>query len=132
MVLGDDKILTLDERGTLHLIRANPNKFELLDSVEHTRSPAWGNLAVAGDEVFVRELNAMTAYRVERSDSKIGRRSSPAPMQNQWATHSFHRARRHEFLRRVRRGTPLQHRRNNTWFFSKSSCHAAVGLSRAG
>jgi outer membrane protein assembly factor BamB len=66
MVLRDDKILALDERGTLHLMRANPEKFELLDSKELTKSPAWGHLAVAGDEVFVRELNEITAYRIER------------------------------------------------------------------
>jgi outer membrane protein assembly factor BamB len=66
MVLRGDKILALDERGTLHLVRANPEKFELLDSKELTKSPAWGHLAVAGDEVFVRELNAITAYRIER------------------------------------------------------------------
>ncbi len=66
MVLRDDKILALDERGTLHLLRANPEQFELLDSKELTKSPAWGHLAVAGDELFVRELNAITAYRIVR------------------------------------------------------------------
>jgi outer membrane protein assembly factor BamB len=66
MVLRGDKILALDERGTLHLMRANPEKFELLDSKELTKSPAWAHLAVAGDELFVRELNAITAYRIVR------------------------------------------------------------------
>ncbi len=65
MVLRGDKILALDERGALHLIRANPEKFELLDSKELTKSPAWAHLAVAGDELFIRELTAITAYRLE-------------------------------------------------------------------
>ena len=64
MVLRGDKILALDERETLHLMRANPDRFELLDSKDLTKSPSWGHLAVAGDEVFVRELSAITAYRI--------------------------------------------------------------------
>ncbi len=63
MAVRGDKILALDERGQLLLLRANPEKFELLDTREITSSPAWGHIAVAGNEVFVRELNAITAYR---------------------------------------------------------------------
>ena len=62
MATRGDKILALDERGNLHLLRANPDKFELLDSKEVTKSPAWAHVAVAGDQVFVRELKAITAY----------------------------------------------------------------------
>lgn len=58
-----DKILALDERGQLHLVRANPEKFELLDSREVSDSPAWAHVAVAGGEVFVRDLKGITAYR---------------------------------------------------------------------
>jgi outer membrane protein assembly factor BamB len=63
MALRGDKILALDERGQLLLIRPNPEQFELLDSRELTKSPAWAHLAVVGNEVFVRELTAITAYR---------------------------------------------------------------------
>jgi outer membrane protein assembly factor BamB len=62
MATRGDKILALDERGNLLLLRANPDKFELLDSKEVTKSPAWAHVAVAGDEIFVRELKAITAY----------------------------------------------------------------------
>lgn len=61
-----DKILALDERGQLHLVRANPEKFELLDSREVSDTPAWAHVAVAGGEVFVRDLAGITAYRWER------------------------------------------------------------------
>ena len=64
MALRGDRILALDERGQLLLIRATPEKFELLDSREITNSPAWAHIAVAGDEVFVRELTGVTAYRL--------------------------------------------------------------------
>jgi outer membrane protein assembly factor BamB len=63
MAVREGKILALDERGQLLLIRANPKKFELLDTREVSNSPTWAHIAVAGNELFVRELNAVTAYR---------------------------------------------------------------------
>ena len=63
MALRGDKILALDERGELLLIRPNPDKFELLDRKEITASPAWSHIAAAGDEIFVRALKGVTAYR---------------------------------------------------------------------
>lgn len=63
MAVRDGKILALDERGQLLLIKANPEKFELLATREISNSPTWAHIAVAGNEIFVRELNAITAYR---------------------------------------------------------------------
>lgn len=63
MVVRGDRILALDEGGKLLLIHANPARFELLDSREVSQSPSWAHLAVAGDEVFVRDLTGITAYR---------------------------------------------------------------------
>jgi len=63
MAVRDGRILALDEAGKLLLIRANPEKFELLDSKEIANTTTWGHIAVAGDEIFVRELNGVAAYR---------------------------------------------------------------------
>jgi outer membrane protein assembly factor BamB len=63
LVANGDRILALDERGELLLIRATPEKFDLLDAREISADSTWAHLAVCGREVFVRELNAMTAYR---------------------------------------------------------------------
>jgi outer membrane protein assembly factor BamB len=63
LVANGDRLLALDERGDLLLIRANSEKFELLDSRKISESPTWAHLAICGDELFIRELNAMTAYR---------------------------------------------------------------------
>lgn len=68
LTVRGDRILALDERGQLLLIRANPEKFELLDSREVTASSSWAHLAVAGDEVFVRDLTGITAYRWKHTD----------------------------------------------------------------
>lgn len=58
-----DKIVALDENGQLHLVRANPEALEVLDSRPVSEDETWGHLAVAGDEIFVRELEAIAAYR---------------------------------------------------------------------
>lgn len=63
MVAQGDRILALDEKGELLLIRANPEKFELLDSRKISEASTWAHLAICGDEIYVRELKAIAAYR---------------------------------------------------------------------
>ncbi len=63
VVVRGDSMLALDERGQLHLIKANPESFQLLDSREVAKSSAWAHLAVAGEELFVRDLTGITAWR---------------------------------------------------------------------
>lgn len=63
MIVQDKKILALDENGTLRLIRANPEKYEPLDSRIISEEETWAHLAASGDQVFIRELNAMAVYR---------------------------------------------------------------------
>ena len=58
-----DKILALDEAGELHLVRASPDALEILDSRPVSDAETWGHLAIAGDEIFIRELEAVAAYR---------------------------------------------------------------------
>ena len=57
-----NKILALDERGELLLIRANPEKIELLDTRTVSSDPTWAHLAVCVHEVFIREMRAMAVY----------------------------------------------------------------------
>lgn len=63
LVAQKDRILALDQRGELLLIRATPEKFDLLDSRKVSDQETWGHLAVCGDQVFVRELKRLSAYR---------------------------------------------------------------------
>ena len=51
-----------DSPSTFHF-RANKEKFDLLDQRKPTDSETWVHLAIADDEFFVRELNALVAYR---------------------------------------------------------------------
>ncbi|MGE3314115.1 MAG: PQQ-binding-like beta-propeller repeat protein [Planctomycetaceae bacterium] len=62
LVTNGQKILALDERGELLLIRANPEKFELIETRKISEDPTWAHLAVCGDQLFIRELNAIAAY----------------------------------------------------------------------
>ena len=61
MIANGNHILALDQRGELLLIKANPEKFELLDS-RKVADDSWAHLVVCGNEVFVRELNALATF----------------------------------------------------------------------
>jgi outer membrane protein assembly factor BamB len=63
LVARGDRILALDQRGQLFLFRANKAKCDLLDERRLTASETWAHLAVADDDLFVRELDALAAYR---------------------------------------------------------------------
>jgi outer membrane protein assembly factor BamB len=63
LIARNDRILALDQRGMLFLLRANKEKFDQLDQRKLTGAETWAHLAAADDELFVRELNALAAYR---------------------------------------------------------------------
>ncbi len=63
LVARGDRILALDQRGSLLLFKADAKKFELIDQVKVGDQETWAHLAIAGNELFVRELNALAAYR---------------------------------------------------------------------
>lgn len=63
MVACGDKVLALDQQGELLLIRANPERFELLDSRKVSDQETWAHLAVRGDEIFIRDLKGLAAWK---------------------------------------------------------------------
>ncbi len=63
LAANGDKILALDQRGSLFLLKANPQEFELLDQRKVADSEAWAHLAVCGEEVFVRDLTGLTVWK---------------------------------------------------------------------
>ncbi len=62
MVYQGDKILALDENGTLLLIAADPAEFRVLSERKVTDDEAWAHIAVCGGQVFVRELGALAVF----------------------------------------------------------------------
>jgi outer membrane protein assembly factor BamB len=63
MVVRGERILALDQKGVLYLIQATPEKFTLLDERKVGEAETWAHLAVCGDEVFVRDMKGLTAFR---------------------------------------------------------------------
>ncbi len=66
LIANGDKLLGLDSRGTLFMVRANPREYEPLGSAKVAAAEAWAHLAAAGDGLFVRDLTGLTAYRWSR------------------------------------------------------------------
>jgi outer membrane protein assembly factor BamB len=63
LVANRDKILGLDNRGTLYLFRANPEDYDPLGRATVAAAETWAHLGAAGDELFVRDLTGLTVYR---------------------------------------------------------------------
>jgi outer membrane protein assembly factor BamB len=76
LVAQGDRILGLDERGVLLLLRADPAGFQLLDQQKVAAQETWAHLAVVGDELYVRELNALAAFRWQAAASPPARASA--------------------------------------------------------
>ncbi|MBY0587242.1 PQQ-like beta-propeller repeat protein [bacterium] len=62
MVAHGNKILGLDQDGTLFLMQADPAEFKILAEKKISEQETWGHLAVVGNEVFVRELKGISAW----------------------------------------------------------------------
>lgn len=78
LVAQGNRILGLDERGMLLLIEADPKEFRLVGEHKVAESETWAHLAVCGDEVFVRELKAISALRWrERSSDRVASVGTP-------------------------------------------------------
>jgi outer membrane protein assembly factor BamB len=73
LVTQKDLILALDQTGKLLLLKANPKAFELLDERRLSEEETWAHLAVCGEEIFIRELNALSVFRWRDSEAKRDR-----------------------------------------------------------
>ena len=62
LVANADRLLALDERGTLFLLQATPEKFNVIDSRKVADSEAWAHVAVSGEQVLVRDLKGLTLW----------------------------------------------------------------------
>ena len=63
MIGQGDKMLALNDLGELYLIAANPERLELLDRSQIADSSTYAHLAVLGDDLVVRDLEGVAAYR---------------------------------------------------------------------
>ncbi len=65
MAVNGNRILALDERGELLLIDANPQELVIRDRRQVSNDPTWAHLAVAGRQVFVRDLSGLVMFTLE-------------------------------------------------------------------
>jgi outer membrane protein assembly factor BamB len=62
LVANGDKLLGLDGRGTLYLLKANPAECEVIAEKKVADAEAWAHLAVAGDTLVVRDLTGLSVF----------------------------------------------------------------------
>lgn len=62
MAVNGQRILALDQRGELRLIEANPEQYDELAMRTVSDSTTWAHVAVAGDQIFVRALDGISAW----------------------------------------------------------------------
>ncbi len=63
LVANKDKILALDQRGILYLLKANAKEFDQLAKRKISDSETWAHIAVCDDEIIIRDLNALTVWK---------------------------------------------------------------------
>jgi len=63
LVAQGDRILALDQRGILYFIHATPERFDLIDERRISEQDTWAHLVVVGDELFIRERKALSAFK---------------------------------------------------------------------
>lgn len=64
LLLVGDKLLVQSEKGTLHLLQANPDKFEELSSFESIAGLCWNTLCLHKDLLLVRSDLEAACYRL--------------------------------------------------------------------
>ena len=66
LVAMGDRLLALTDSGELYLIKANPEKLEVVDRFEIADGQTWAHLALDDGRIFVRELDALAAWDWEQ------------------------------------------------------------------
>lgn len=62
LVANRDKLLALDNRGTLFLLRATPAEYDPLAEAKVADAETWAHLAVAGNHLAVRDLTGLSLF----------------------------------------------------------------------
>ncbi|MFT4546383.1 MAG: outer membrane protein assembly factor BamB [Verrucomicrobiales bacterium] len=62
-IANGDKILALDERGEILLVQADPKELKIIDRNRISKSPTWAHIAIAGSEIYVRDLKGITKFK---------------------------------------------------------------------
>lgn len=62
LIAAGEHIMALDERGDLMLLKANPEKFEVIDT-RKVGDDSWAHLAATPKRLFIRDLEELLIYK---------------------------------------------------------------------
>jgi len=65
LVAQGDRLLALDQRGLLYLIAASPSRLNILSERKVSSEETWAHLAVAGRDLYIRDLKGLARWRWE-------------------------------------------------------------------
>ncbi|WP_372895233.1 PQQ-binding-like beta-propeller repeat protein [Stieleria sp.] len=65
LITDGNRILALTERGKLMLLDGSTPDYKLIDEMDVAQN-SWAHVAVAGDDVVVRDLGKLKVFRIER------------------------------------------------------------------
>lgn len=65
LVAQGNRLLALDSDGEIHLLQTSPTEPQALDSRQASDPSTWSHLAIRSDQLFIRDLEGVTAYRRE-------------------------------------------------------------------
>ena len=56
LVINADKILALDQKGILYLIKADPEKLNILSEREVVDGESWAHLGIQGNKMMINNI----------------------------------------------------------------------------
>ena len=67
MMVQGDRILALSNDGKLRLLAANPDEYQVIDTLKVSDEDTWAHIAMADRQIFIRSLNTLTTWHWEDS-----------------------------------------------------------------
>ncbi|MEI6541512.1 MAG: pyrrolo-quinoline quinone, partial [Planctomycetota bacterium] len=62
IISNGDRMLALDQNGSLLLLGASREKFNLIDQRKVSDAETWAHVAAADDQIFIRDLKGLSAW----------------------------------------------------------------------
>ena len=62
LVINGDKILALDQKGILYLIKADPEKLNILSERRLIEDESWAHLGIQNNTMMIRSLNRLHVF----------------------------------------------------------------------
>ena len=64
-IVAENRILALNERGTLDVVAANPAKYEPIASLHLAKDATWSTPAIVADRLYIRSKSALLCFELK-------------------------------------------------------------------